>query len=341
LNASAGAAGTPVLPSRGGWGCVMMLLLGGGPEAALAGAEAPLAVANLAPVAQLFGLPRARGATVSDNGQWLLRTEIVNNFTASGQGDQFAAFDGETLVATAGFHRVTAAGWEWGIEVPYVRHRGGFTDRLIDGFHDLSGLPDSGRPEVARHRLDYRYTTAAGERFRIDTETGGVGDVRLQVGRRFLLSAGQGLALRAQLKTATGAEQDLTGSGSTDLAAWVEFADAARLETFGVAVSLAAGVTYLGRSGLVRDDQARVAFSGHLGVQYGLTDRLTLLGQLDGHSRLADTGIDEVGGAALLGTLGGRLQLSQRLALDVAVVEDLTSRSAPDVIFHVALTGRL
>jgi len=318
-----------------------MLLSCALPGMAAAAGNAPLAIGNLAPVAQVFGLPRAYGAAAFVEAQWLLRAEIVNNFTASRSGDRLAAFDGETVVVTAGYHRVAAAHWEWGIEVPYVRHRGGFTDRFIDGFHDLFGLPDAGRPRVPRHQLDYRYTAPDVDGFVIDAETGHIGDVRLLVGRRFVMPPGRALALRGQLKAPTGRYQELTGSGKTDVAAWVEYADAALLEALGLEISLLAGMTHLGRSRLVPEDYERLAFSGHLGFQYRLSDRLMLLGQLDGHSRLLAAGIDEVGGAAVLGTLGGRLQLGQHVALDLGVVEDLTSRSAPDVIFHFALTGRL
>lgn len=304
------------------------------------GFHAPLAVANQSPVARLYGLPRAGGGALADAPVWSLRTEITNNFTAKLLGGDFVAFDGETTVVTLGFRAGLGERFELGIDLPFVRHAGGATDRIIDGFHETFGLPDSGRDGVPRNRVDYRLQLSGRRWFDLKSVSDGPGDASIRAGYRVVHGPARALALRAALELPTGKADDLTGSDGTDASVWLDYSDRALLARLGLEFTLMGGVSRLGRGRLLPDAQETHAYSGHAGLQYPLTTWLTLLAQLDAHTKLIDTPFDEVAGGALLGTLGGRLNLPRGLGLDLGVVEDLRSRSAPDVTFHVALSGR-
>ena len=62
--------------------------------------------------------------------------------------------------------------------------------------------------------------------------------------------------------------------------------------------------------------------------------------QADAQGAAFDVDSPILGRETLLGTLGGRVRLRDRLWLDLGVVEDLYSDSAPDVIFHLSIGNR-
>jgi hypothetical protein len=313
-----------------------------GPSFGETGHAAPLAVTNVGPLAGLYGLPRVRGAAVSEHdGEWMLRTEIANNFTASTRPQIAVAFDGETRVVAVGFRRGIGSRWDAGLEIPYVEHSGGVTDALVEGFHDLFGMPQADRDEVSRNRLDYRLIYQGRSLIDVDATTRSLGDSRLWGGWQAYRSSDRSLALRGQLKLPTGQTDRLSGSEGTDASLWVEYADAQLLERMGLQLSLMGGVTLLGSGELLPAAQETVAFSGHVGLQYPMTRRLALLAQLDGHSRLIDSGLDKAGGEGLIGTFGMRLQWSAATQVELALAEDLRTTTAPDVTFQLVLAVRV
>jgi len=75
-------------------------------------------------------------------------------------------------------------------------------------------------------------------------------------------------------------------------------------------------------------------------LAWPLSDRLSVKGQLDGHSALVRSDLRQVGGWSLQGGFGGAWQATNGVALEVGVFEDLRPGSAPDVTFQFALRGR-
>jgi len=59
--------------------------------------------------------------------------------------------------------------------------------------------------------------------------------------------------------------------------------------------------------------------------------------QVDSHSALYDSELDELGNPPLILTLGGTLGFSDRTSLDIGVGEDLAVNASPDVTFHLNL----
>lgn len=303
---------------------------------------APLRVRNLSPATQLFGLPRPLGAIAAPGAtEVALTVEHANNFTAASNSRAAVFFDGTTTVTTVSLRRGWGQRFEWGLDVPHVHHGGGFTDSFIDGFHDLFGFPDGGRDAVPSDRMDYRIDLADGPVAAIDGATSHVGDVRGWLGWRVHQSPGRAGVLRAQLKVPTGSVATLSGSEGVDAALWLEWHDARLLEMLSVTVTLNGGLTFPGRGELAGAQPQDAVLSGHVGLHYPLTSWLVLRAQLDGHSEVIDSGLDQFAAGALQGTLGGSLQLAPSLTLDLGVTEDLTGAAAPDVVFLATVAVRL
>ncbi len=305
------------------------------------GVAGPLAVRNLSPVAQTFALPRALGPVLPPRaGALALHVEHANNFTANRDGETWAYLDGTTTVTTLSVRRGWGNRLEWGLEVPLVVHSGGATDGLIDGFHDLFGLPDGGRDGASRNVLDYRLVREGQTLARVDAAEQHLGDVRALLGVRLPDQPGRQSALRAAVELPTGRAGNLTGSDAVDVALWWETRDRRWLERLGVTVTIMGGVAFPGDGPLPGDMRRPVVFAGHLGLHYPLRPALSVHAQLDGHSDLADTPIPQLGDRALLGTLGATWRWPSSRWLALAVVEDLTTRSAPDVVFKLSMGSR-
>ena len=71
-----------------------------------------------------------------------------------------------------------------------------------------------------------------------------------------------------------------------------------------------------------------------------LNPRLAFIAQLDAHTDVIDTGNPLIADGGILGTLGGRIGLTERLWMDLALIEDLDNKSASDVVFQVLLGTR-
>lgn len=300
-------------------------------------------VRNLMPVAQLYGLPRPVGADIAQPGTRLLANfEITNNFASQNRGEDEAGYDGESYLTSLTLSRGLgqARRFEAGLVIPYIRHSGGQLDGFIDEFHDLFGFPDSGRSEVARGLLDYHVRVDGTTYADIQNTQGHLGDVSAWLGYQIFRDAETSLALRTMVKVPTGRVSSLSGSGGTDVALWAEYASARLLRALQLEVSLMAGAVLLGNGDLAPARQRDVAGFFHFGLQLPLGKRLRLHGQLDAHTELVDASLQQIGGSALQGTLGGRIGLSRRFWLDLGVVENLTTKSAADVTFQIALGGR-
>jgi hypothetical protein len=305
-------------------------------------AEAPLRIRNLSPIAGLFGLPRALGGTVLENGRELsFDAEVANNFTSNRDPGNFAFFDGETTTFSYAYRGALADGWEWGLEVPFIDHDGGFLDAGIDNFHDVFGFDDNGRERANRNQIDY-FVRFDGQTFvNFQDQVNDWGDVRASLGWQIAHEAGRAWALRAQVKLPTGDVDSLTGSGATDVALWVEHARAGVLGFDRASLNAALGAVYLGEGDLVPDVQEDVAGYAHAGIAWRASDGISFIGQLDYHTRLIDSGLDQLGGRALQGSLGARFRYGDRLTTDVTFVEDLTADSVADVEFQVLMAVRL
>ncbi len=301
-------------------------------------ADAPLRIRNIAPASGIYGEPAALGGEVLAAGYELtFSTQLANNFTSDANDGTLAFFDGESTYFTYGFRQALADRWEWGVELPYVIQRGGYLDPAIDDFHDLFGFDDNGRNSAKHSQIDFYVSDHNKIYVNFQNERRGWGDARVGGGYQLLRDPERSIAVRTLVKLPTGDVEDLTGSNGTDVAAWLDYTDRELLARFRLSMTGAVGIMVLGDGDLLPEKQKRVAGYGHFGLSYPLSDAWALKGQLDYHSQLINASINQLGGAALQGTVGATWHVSPRLWSDIAMVEDLTGDSASDVAFQVLI----
>ncbi len=309
-----------------------------GPVTVARADDSPLRIRNLAPASGIYGEPRALGGDVLASGyEVTVGAELANNFTGSSHDGAIAYFDGETTYLTVGVRHAFAGCWEWGVEVPYVVQHGGYLDSVIDSFHDAFGFADNGRNEVEQDQI--RYFVADGSMRYVDfgNDREGWGDVRISGAYQLVRDSARSLALRALVKVPVGDVGELTGSDAADGSAWLDYTDRELLSRLNLSMTGALGVVVLGDGDLVPDDQRRATVYGHFGIGYPLTETWTLKAQLDYHGAFVDAAVDQIGGAALQGSLGARWRFARTFWSDFALAEDLTGDSTSDVLVQIVL----
>ena len=163
------------------------------------------------------------------------------------------------------------------------------------------------------------------------------GDVRGFVGLQLLDKPGQAFALRSQVKFPTGKVKDLSGSEAMDVSLWGEYEVDLLSALLDMRLTLSGGVSSLGKGKLLPRAQESWLGFGHLGLQIPIHPRIEFLAQLDAHTDVLDTGNPLIAQGGVLGTIGGRIGLTERLWVDLAIIEDLKNESASDVVFQILL----
>jgi len=318
-----------------------LLLLAAGPVSALE--VVPFRTVNRSPLVLVYGLPPAGEATLLDGGgtEAVLAADIASNFTENDTAGESIVLDGETYRYELALRLGLGKGFEIGLAVPYLAHREGYLDSFISSWHKTFNLPGGGRESAPEDRLLYRYERDGKELLRLDEETEGLGDIRLEGGWQILRSRDEkrrALALRGSLKLPTGDEDRLLGSGSTDLALWLSGTDASLLSSGRLTLYGAAGLLYLTDGDLLPDLQRHWVGFGTLGCGYAPWRPVAFKVQVDGHSSFYHGSVlDEIDSASAQLTVGGTIFFSDRSALDLGVSEDIVVNTSPDVVFHLAL----
>ncbi|CAG0964722.1 hypothetical protein GEOBC_00928 [Geobacteraceae bacterium] len=332
---------------RGGIGALtgLALLL---PCAVAHGMEVtPFRTGNMAPLVQIHGLPVPDSARIlaQREGEVSAAVDLANNYAVDANGSESVIFDGETYRVGLDLRYGFAPGVEAGIEIPFVFHSGGFLDGFIEGFHDIFDFTNGGRENATRDRLLYRYERGDADRFRIDDSGGGIGDIRLTGGFQLYddrAEAPRRLALRGALKLPTGDSDRLRGSGSVDFALWLAASDDYRLGNWGHLTLFAnAGGTVMGDGNVLEDQQRDLVAAGTVGFGWSPVDWLAITAQATWHSPLYQgSELREINNDTLMITGGFDFAFTERTSLDIAISEDLSVKTAPDVTFHLALRQR-
>lgn len=309
--------------------------------AAMASDVVPLYSSNQSPFVQIYGLPSIGSAQVLDNRESsiALHMQLANNFTNALDPNEHLVLDGETHRVTLVARQGLANGREWGIELPYLTHNGGFLDGPIARWHSALGLPDGGRPDSPRNLINYSYTRNGANLVHVTQSTSGVGDVRV-TGASQLSSPleGKNIALRGSLKFATGDSAELRGSGSTDFALWLSMAPGAQpartLSGYG-----GGGILYMNKGDVMPDQQRRLVAFGSVGLGMRLFPSLTINAQLDGHSPFyTDSDFRQLSAYAIQGLLGLSWEFAPKKHLEASFSEDLIVNTSPDVVFNLSLS---
>lgn len=300
----------------------------------------PLPDPDQGPLSVNVGLPRAdEGAWLPAPGEFQLTAHIsTSNHSAEDEsGAEQVVLDGETSRAAVHAEFGISDRLALGIEVPYLWHEGGNLDRVIEQWHDWFGLPDGRRALVPEDELEFSYADGGALPLFINRNQRGVGDVRLLAGWQLGRDERRATALRLSVKLPTGSSNRLTGSGATDVALTLagdyrNLFGSTRWNGFYRFSAVAIGTP----DRLAARARSFVGIAGG-GLGFHVNDRLELAAQATVRTAAYDSDVRPLGSTAVLLNTGGRLRLTEQLALDISVGEDVAVDTVPDVTFTLAL----
>ena len=321
-----------------------LLAVAGTPPAARAGD--PFLIRNDLPVGRLYGVPVGVDADPAAAPGFGLRVgfDVANSSIAKANETSALTLDGETWTLRFAARHVWKNGWRVMVGVPVVSHQGGGTDSFIEHYHDALGLPDGNRKQRPSGRLEYRYRRNGETIFRQTDCTTGVGDVFVAVAAPLARDRVRPRALDAVagVELPTGAADRLLGSGSWDFSLGLAGADFATLAQWNLELHGGVGVLAMTAGDVLADFQEPFAGYGDLAVGWRLARWLVPRVQVDVHSPFfSGTGQAPLDHWAVDLVCGATVRLPGRLALDLAVAEDVAVDTAPDVVFHVGLKRSL
>lgn len=297
----------------------------------------PFTTANLNPFTRLHGLPVARSANMANKGKWVVgvQTDLANNFTRSTTSTESIQLDGETLRTTLSLRYGLSERWELGVDLPHVRHSGGSLDGFIEKWHGWFGLPNGGREDFPEDRLNYAWSNDPLRAVAINRSASAIGDASIHVGYQFTTQSDRSLAFRAGVKLPTGEADNFTGSGATDIFASLHMSQQTLFGNEHLAAHGSMGLISIG-DGDIENSKDWLTF-GSATLAWRVHQRVSLKTQLDFNSAGWDSKLKELGDFSTQLTLGGSIALGANTQLDLAVVEDIVTDTAPDVVLHMSL----
>jgi hypothetical protein len=292
---------------------------------------------NQLPFKQIFGLPSLDNSPLTEAGKW--RLNLVGNlansyYIATGPKEELTndveTFGGR-LIANYGLSNR----WQLSVEVPYVRHDGGFLDHFIYQWHDFFGMPQGGRTRDNGDQLDVSYLS--GVSYELPGPESGIGDLRFNIAKSRDWN-NRTLVFSAEVKLPTGDFDKLTGSGGTDFSAGLTLNDPHTLEKYRLTMyGGLAGVYLGGMDGELAPIQKNFVLAGRAGIGWQATKLIQLKLQLDAQSAIYDSQLKEMGDPGFQLVLGGSLTFTDDAYLDISVAEDINTSTAPDVAFQLGL----
>lgn len=294
---------------------------------------------NQLPFKQIFGLPSLDNSPLTEAGKFRVNiiTNISNTYDVSATANEQIETDIETLRASMVLGYALRNNWQIGIEVPYVRHSGGFLDDFIYDWHDFFSMPQNGRTENNSDQLAISYFSTNGASFSLSDSGGEIGDIRLNSAYT-LPWKNRALIFSTELKLPTGNFNKLTGSGGVDISVGLTINDPYSLEKYNITL-------FGGLAGVYLDDiddamstiQNNFALAGRIGIGWQATRLIQFKLQMDAQTPLYDSDIKEMGDPALQLVTGGSLTFTDNTYLDLSIAEDINTTTAADVAFQLAL----
>jgi len=303
---------------------------------------AALDVRHGGPLTGLFGLPSPGESTAlgpAEERRFDLLLQGSSHSVSQAGGGEELLLDGETWRAALRLRARFRERWEFGLEVPWIRHTGGSLDGLIDDWHALFGLPDGIRDQLPADDLRFAYRDADGGVLDFGDTSSGLGDIRLSAGYRLRQDAAGSLSLRAAVELPTGDEDKLTGNGAADYSLGIAWERGAAQPSGRWSAHVIAGVIRFGETDLAAIDTREFGGWAQAGVGWRLTPRIELLGQLQAASSPFDSGLDAWGGSLML-ALGAGIDIGRSYRLQLGFTEDIDVETSPDITFMLRLTRR-
>ena len=317
-----------------------LVLIAGAPVHQAHSSE-PLYVKNLSPVSGLFGLPSQRSAFTTDSGSFAaaVHSSLASHYVEDANSVESLNMDGETLRFAFEARLGIAENWDIQVEIPWLDHSGGNLDNIIDNWHDFLGMSDGGRPDVDQDLLDYRYQ-APGASFVFEDDASGLGDITISLNHEFFRTPTSAISLALGYKFATAEEQDFLGSGSDDIFLTLRFSGD-HLADLPLTWHGQVGYLRAGDADILGSRQENDLWFAGLSLDWGVSESLSLLAQVDAHAAPVESDLTALGDDAVMFSLGLRWQFARDWSADLNFIEDIRVETAPDITFQASLRYRL
>lgn len=286
---------------------------------------------NHNPFLQIYGLPAFQTHHLIAPGKtdFGISYDVANDADEADRLDERLIIDAESQVVNISLRRRFGERFEFGIDVPWVRHSEGYLDSLIYNFHDAVGLPNSNR-DGPDDQFRLLFEQQGEVLFDTDVPTSGIGDVQISAA----MSLGKA-TLRAGIKAPTGDPDKLTGSGAADLSLGIYGGSSTMLFDRELTWSGFIGVLALGDGDIMPELQRSAVPYGGAALRWQATPRFALATQLYVQGPYFEAELDELGGNTFQLAFGADFRLKRSL-LRFAIVEDIAAAAAPDFALHLS-----
>lgn len=328
----------------GKWVVLLLLTLAANSASAAAdNPPAPFSIKNQNPFIQIFGLPTTQQARLlpADSQTVEVAFDIANSSAIDKHaGTEEVTLDGESYRLALTLRRAITNDIEVGAELPLVGHHNGVLDNFIEGWHDAFGLTNSQRTISPSNILTYDYRRDGVALTSITEPGNGLGDIRLFAARQLSRTPESALSLHASLKLPTGDAERLYGSGAPDLALSAAHLRQRWLSRWQLSTFLNGGLLLLGESDQFSAIQRRSVAFGSAGIIWDSHALIDLKAQLDGHSSVYHSDLDQLGSRTLQLTVGGSIHFNPSAQLDLGVGENLFTDTTPDFLTNIRYRQR-
>jgi len=292
----------------------------------------PLFISNILPIAQGLGLPSTLSATSLKQGEkrFDYNLGVKSNANDSGSSDgEILILDGETQSLQIGIRYGLTDSWQFDAQVAYLAHNEGYFDGLIQQWHEFFQLDEGDRPLLGQDEFLYYYERDDVS-YSLNDPVSGWSDVRVGLAYEFQQNYLDGLLLRGALTLPTGEQANLTGSneidadvglymGNQSLGRWTDIAWHANLGYVMIGDDTAFGVQT--RSG---------TWFASTGAQFRLNSLFAFKAQLDWHSAIFDSEIEELNKHATQLTLGLTYENTDNSIVTLYFSEDISVNRTAD-----------
>ena len=292
---------------------------------------------DMTPLNMHYGTPLGIQFSELDRGatRWQLGYSVSNTLHQERKSGEDLAFDGETSRLLLAYEYGLSDEWDVRFELPWLDHGAGSLDGFVNDFHEVFGFPEGKRPNVPDDQYGLRYRVNGTTLVQQNQATSGVGDVSVSLIRNVSTDYEDRLSVGGKLDIPTGDEDELTGSGTLDLALWVSAAS--QISDRWSHYSQLGGVYVEPDEGLLSDRRKDgYAFMGY-GIEWRVNPTIALRLQADAQSAIYDSETRLLGHSTAL-TSGGTIHFSDRYALDIGVTEDVDVGTSSDVVFYLNLS---
>lgn len=297
----------------------------------------PFQLTNQSPFIQIFAIPVAESATILKSGEETSHISInwANNYTTGNNPSEAILFDGESTQFDIRW-RYGFDLWEFGVDVNYSHFSGGKLDDFIEDWHGWFNLPNGGRETVQSDQLKYIYLRNGNPQLDITEGHSGFGDTRLTGAYQLSRRGRFDIALRGGIKIPTGKREHFLGSDGLDANLALVLGDDVSLQRYQASYFFTAGALWAADGEVLPQYRQNTAIYYNTGVIKDVSENWQLKLQLDGHTKLYKSNLNQLGDALQL-SMGGSYRINNDLKLDFAVAEDVITDSSSDVVFHISL----